>query len=810
MEHWPTPLGLNFPVHVPYVCTEDYDGENFFEFPLRKGWTKRRLHECLDPGKQPGGEAFFQSWLFFGCLIEVFKVVGIRVRSLDFRQGEYLTTEMLPTFIQRWRDIEPNRRKVLELFKKGELDSRLGFRENYLARRRRIKLILLRVQKYVRLYSSGKVLMIHQFRLPSCSVSHKVWLSIMALAHTLRQAARRIYGPQDFPSNKGGYNHILCERILMRGWCKAECANFVRDMDIDFLYYVGSVESPRRDENHGNCTERACVAKGIDIRDYKTKHDVQDCSCCEMEVDVHRVVEIILQDGIPLVSWDGKKIRVIKYDGKSNYVAISHVWRDGMGNQNKNALPACQLTRIQASMTKLYSTVEAEEVGVCNPKMGHNLKEDDPKELPVGYWMDTLCLPAGETVKPYRKQAISQMLRIYRSAHRVLVLDNWLENLDRGSSSFEKGIRLYLCNWQSRLWTLQEGVLASNLFFGFKGGPQTIQEIYTQEKIETESAVVMPAFFCSSVDRPLTLVPMSVNGLRMLKDEGVLAHVAFIPLVRAVMTRTTTHKEDETICMASMMRGMDVKALQHIHRDEKGAEIKRGADELMQRFLGQVGRIESRFIFNDLPRLQNEGYGWAPISFLGQVGSLGVSEGGCKEYGIVNRDGTIGFHVTFSGIKLEPGKLLHFKENEETAINIIRSDDYTVGYNVTLQPPVKDLNPKRCNSDSAKQYAIIISGHQSVSQSLLDPWLVSKTETKSRVDMRKGSDMSTNPMDVREKGKKCFRMGRSQVILGLLDNKGENGPLRIWHVATAKLEPLKGNNNVFVGDWVEDQQWCVL
>jgi hypothetical protein len=46
-------------------------------------------------------------------------------------------------------------------------------------------------------------------------------------------------------------------------------------------------------------------------------------------------------------------------------------WRDGMGNQNKNALPACQLTRIQGFMTKLYST---DGDGVRNAGRGQNLE----------------------------------------------------------------------------------------------------------------------------------------------------------------------------------------------------------------------------------------------------------------------------------------------------------------------------------------------------------------------------------------------------------------------------------------------------
>ncbi len=38
-----------------------------------------------------------------------------------------------------------------------------------------------------------------------------------------------------------------------------------------------------------------------------------------------------------------------------NLVAISHVWADGLGNNQANKLPICQLERLQGLVNSLYN-----------------------------------------------------------------------------------------------------------------------------------------------------------------------------------------------------------------------------------------------------------------------------------------------------------------------------------------------------------------------------------------------------------------------------------------------------------------------
>ena len=91
--------------------------------------------------------------------------------------------------------------------------------------------------------------------------------------------------------------------------------------------------------------------------------------------------------------------------------------------------------------------------------------------------MDTICVPVHD--EKLRSQTISKTRSIYENAHRVLILDAWIEkHLNwRLSDIAEIVMRLYLCTWQHHLWTLQAGILAHNIYvilerLGFTEMPQ--------------------------------------------------------------------------------------------------------------------------------------------------------------------------------------------------------------------------------------------------------------------------------------------------------------------------------------------------
>jgi hypothetical protein len=110
MEHLRTPEGAE-PIDVPYVGTEEYDGREFMSYPKRLKWTDYQLVGGENFGNRSPDkiEAFFQTWLYFGCLISVFADVGLKVTTKDFIRetstGEkYVTTGALPKLIEEWKN----------------------------------------------------------------------------------------------------------------------------------------------------------------------------------------------------------------------------------------------------------------------------------------------------------------------------------------------------------------------------------------------------------------------------------------------------------------------------------------------------------------------------------------------------------------------------------------------------------------------------------------------------------------------------------------------------------------------------------
>lgn len=146
------------------------------------------------------------------------------------------------------------------------------------------------------------------------------------------------------------------------------------------------------------------------------------------------------------------------------YIAISHVWSQGLGNRHSNTIWLCQLQRLQQYANRLVP----------------------PANRPIPIWIDTICVPLEEDA---RMEAIKTMDAVYQNALAVLVVDQTLIDFDLASAvekckEDESGARLGLKGWQiemlmrikvspwaQRLWTYNEAFLAQQLFFqtGYKG-----------------------------------------------------------------------------------------------------------------------------------------------------------------------------------------------------------------------------------------------------------------------------------------------------------------------------------------------------
>ncbi|RPD69226.1 hypothetical protein L226DRAFT_425663, partial [Lentinus tigrinus ALCF2SS1-7] len=305
---------------------------------------------------------------------------------------------------------------------------------------------------------------------------------------------------------------------------------------------------------------------------------------------------------IPVVVYDGAREQLsVRRSSEGPYVAISHVWADGLGSVTQRGLPACQIERLSALIVQL-----------------------EPRGA---FWMDSLCIPRGH-YRPVnlRKLAIKLMARTYKEAASVLVIDTGIQTQCSTSSTVSNYLfRISLSGWMHRVWTLQEGLLARRLYFEFGGGAIVdVEKILAIHKgVIQLSLPVSDAFLSAYIPRGFispeeTERLVSLFGYRRralssgisttLEDAIVLLH-----------NRSTSHEEDETIAIAGLFPGkVNVEALLDIKDSSSSATSLRR----MEAFLIQLGEVpkELPWLPLSVDRLHRLNFRWAPAT-LTSVGS---------------------------------------------------------------------------------------------------------------------------------------------------------------------------------------------
>lgn len=367
MEHLVLPEGVKPWILVAYEGQKDFyyekDRGNFFEFYQTRGWKKDevwvqpRSNENLLGGVIEGEEekprsaaeteTFFQTWLFFGLIIEIFALSDIQVTTEDFlvplslktvhkpQTSHLVTTEKLPSLIAQWRQKSSRDHKTLE-----EVMKMINF-----------------VGELVDYHcANGKDhRSIHQYGKVLWPIRDETTTSIIAVASTLRKAARQIHNVTGKEDRWPVTNSRTLYLRIQRKWCKADAAMIMEDLDIDGQYYIAAADSHSLDslDSHYACTDQSCEAK-ISDGTYTTKHALT----CENHDDyepepkfgghvhpdygksptsVRDAIKHVLDAGhLPVLKWDYEQKALSTYgherftfseEGSDTppYVAISHV-----------------------------------------------------------------------------------------------------------------------------------------------------------------------------------------------------------------------------------------------------------------------------------------------------------------------------------------------------------------------------------------------------------------------------------------------------------------------------------------------------
>jgi hypothetical protein len=231
----------------------------------------------------------------------------------------------------------------------------------------------------------------------------------------------------------------------------------------------------------------------------------------------------------------------------------------------------------------------------------------------VGFWMDTLCLPPSKTDPERNAKAIASMRHVYANAKAVLVLDDWLEQIRYDDSTpLEVMARIYTSNWHKRLWTHQEGFLSRVLWFQFADRAVEIKEF--SARLEEYEALLRrkgmhpgwPFAAHASLTNVYSTLP---DWFKNFEPED--KWMAYPLLAMSMAERKTSRLADEIICLATII---DIPLECFFKIPSKPDAV--AGQRRMELFLEKLGTFDAGIIFNNYPRLEKQGYRWAPRSLL--------------------------------------------------------------------------------------------------------------------------------------------------------------------------------------------------
>jgi hypothetical protein len=332
------------------------------------------------------------------------------------------------------------------------------------------------------------------------------------------------------------------------------------------------------------------------------------------------------------------------------YIAISHVWSQGLGNRRTNAIYLCQLRRLQHFVNLIVP----------------------PQCRPIPFWIDTICVPLSPGP---REVAIKSMRTVYRDAIAVLVVDSTLTELLGTMGNQELLLRIKAAPWVQRLWTYHEACLARDLYFQIGGSDKAA--VWSQTLLIEDSGPNGDGSG-SSLDVKAAATATPNAGSNLLSKQAHLSHknplleyvAAYLLmesaslqlfsssgpqdfrdlryLSRQLALRTTSRLADEAVCLSTLLGLLpaDVMTAPHGRSVSEEDRMKRLWELL------PAEQLPAEILFCNRPFYEETGCGWMPKSLLRNQTGNQVEHLGCgmvigkhPEYGILVKMEGIAFEV---------------------------------------------------------------------------------------------------------------------------------------------------------------------
>jgi hypothetical protein len=727
-------------VEIPYLCAgNQYDNGSTLTYHYRRGWTDADVHDPRKTGKVDAelGE-FFQNWFFFGLLRDV---LGFQIDPSDFIQENgagvsVLTTKRLPDYIKRWysqeRKLPANEKQRHAEKAANALSCVCNIMHDWNVHDTSpiddwMALYLIMLGQYLEHllkmvfsdianieFSSDRNLLdplqlLTRPEIFSQQPRGEIFASVYNNFDPSQMHFRSLWYGHDRLWPTIGYKSLQA-RMVADGWCPSDVQRLCSTLMVYGVYAASMLKPPGSEKllenvveeksvlskvpapvpafrdncllsQHQQCSQFKCEAYEIDERNYETKHVSAGCLCNHLEADTSRIVRFLDRGQIPLMQI-GRGVRIVPAKSGSQYVAISHVWSDGLGNPKANSLPACQLIRLAVQCKALY------------------LSSDSSRswwEGPILFWIDTICCPVKD--KKARAQAISLMVKTYTDAHRVLVIESSLLSRSIASTGpMELLITIFCSKWQRRLWCLNERLLAKDrVRFQFKD--QAISPcnavLRAIPRIEHGPLQGLPNVSLDIYDLnqfgclQLHTITQSLIVLATWGDDQMFANLR-LPSAAAMSTlqtllpfRSTSRPADEALCL-SVLLGVDPKQILNAPNDRE--------DSRMETLWKMVERIPPEVIFWIGPKLQTKGLRWAPKTFMNGREWTRLT-GNHNEFGTTLTEDGLSVHFPGWMLGCAPGSPIKAQfvmvDNNQTVYTVSCLDRNTREYH----DPDKSFNP---------------------------------------------------------------------------------------------------------------------
>jgi hypothetical protein len=654
MEHIPIPHSpLHLRPKVPVLSTDPYDGLQFETYPQRRGFDLARLYRG-DFGQHSSDRtnAFLQTWLYFGVIHQVLgqdhgcRDLFITVEA-GFENGiittamlEEMTSKRLLELRSALYDINP---QTVQSAWKTYFDLRHCLH---------ILLALATVHEDRRDFAA---------RWP---LSPTVDMSLRIMGHYLTSClypALMWVAPHDTTLFKFPVAYATIAAMCNASWCPSEITMITESFSPCACLFISELSRPSLKLDHSTCSNRLCNARQVQVDTYETKHVVQGCTCPHDGPNFNQI-EAILQGGrFPLLTISQRKgsqtltIDVEAYTGKQKYVAFSHVWSDGLGNPHHNTLPQCQIRRLKNLLDELASLSSFwQRLNLAD----FNRLYRKAKGQTLCFWLDTLCIPPPENQSDARLKALKLMKDTYEKSYEVIVLDGELQDQSLyRHSRMEAYVRISISGWMRRLWTLQEGVLGQRIFvrfqdgfhlvdvFGKKGAVPTSPEsmrIQLQSSVatsvEVESLLMKMRFLRARIVEKkdfkiigiVTKTKVEMNSETEARGKAAINSNAIFEAFKAAIYRSSSRKDDEFTCMASLL-GWSIDGLRNQLIGDR-----------MHYLLKQQQYLPAALIFLAGTRMKNQGWTWALDSFGSRAArQIDPNMPDNSEPGIVTKDGLL-------------------------------------------------------------------------------------------------------------------------------------------------------------------------